>query len=240
MMSYLMKSYRGFLLDADNTLFDYDRAEREALDETLGETAPSVPREKALAAYRAINAGYWKRFEQGAITLAALKVERFADLVRELGVTGDARLISNAYLARLGSKAYFLPHARDLVVELSRRAALCLVTNGISQVQRGRLALSGIAPCFTAVLISEELGCAKPDLRFFQAACEALRLPPSELLCVGDNPDSDIAGARSAGIDACWYAPSGAAWPGPAHAPAWVIRDLEELMRFAPTVSPGA
>ena len=240
MMLYPMKSYRGFLLDADNTLFDYDKAEGEALDETLGETAPLVPREEALAAYRAINAGYWKRFEQGVVTLAALKVGRFADLVRQLGVSGDPRLISNDYLARLGSKAYFLPHARAVVEELSRRAALCLVTNGISRVQRGRLALSGIAPCFTAVLISEELGCAKPDLYFFNAACKALRLPPSELLCVGDNPDSDIAGAHAAGIDACWYAPSGAAWPGPAQAPAWVIRDLEELMRFAPAVFPGA
>jgi 2-haloacid dehalogenase len=240
MMFHQMKSYRGFLLDADNTLFDYDRAEGEALDETLGETAPSVPREESLAAYRAINAGYWKRFEQGAVTLDALKVERFSDLVRELGVSGDPQLISNAYLARLGSKAYFLPHARGVVEELSRRAALCLVTNGISQVQRDRLALSGIAPCFTAILISEELGCAKPDLRFFQAACKALQMPPSELLCVGDNPNSDIAGAHSAGIDACWYAPSGAAWRGPARAPAWVIRDLEELKRFAPAVFAGA
>ena len=235
-----MKSYRGFLLDADNTLFDYDRAEGEALDETLDETAPSVPREEALAAYRVINAGYWKRFEQGVVTLAALKVERFADLVRELGVSGDPHLISKAYLARLGSKAYFLPHARGVVEELSRRAALCLVTNGISRVQRGRLSLSGIAPCFTSILISEELGCAKPDLRFFEAACEALRMPPSELLCVGDNPDSDIAGARSAGIDACWYSPTGGAWPGPSQAPTWVIRDLEELMHFAPAVFPGA
>jgi 2-haloacid dehalogenase len=239
MMPHPMKSYRGFLLDADNTIFDYDKAEGEALDETLREAAPSVPRREALASYRRINDGYWKRFELGTVTLAALKVERFADLVRELGVSGDPRLISNDYLARLGRKAYFLPHARDVVEELSRRAALCLVTNGISQVQRGRLALSGIAPCFTAILISEELGCAKPDLRFFNAACEALRLPASELLCVGDNPDSDIGGAHAAGIDACWYAPSGAAWPREAQAPAWVIRDLEELLRFAPAVFPG-
>ncbi len=69
-----MKTYRGFLFDADNTLFDYDRAETEALDETLAHAAPSVPRGQRRDAYRAINAGYWKRFEQGALTLAALKV----------------------------------------------------------------------------------------------------------------------------------------------------------------------
>jgi 2-haloacid dehalogenase len=233
-MAFPMKTYRGFLFDADNTLFDYSRAETEALDETVAHAAPSVPRERARDAYRVINAGYWKRFEQGALTLAALKVGRFADLLRELGVEGDPPKLSDDYLTRLSHKAYFLPHARGVVRALSRRAALCLVTNGISMVQRGRLARSGVARCFSAVLISEELGMAKPDARFFQAACEALRLPPSELLCIGDSPVADVMGARAAGIDSCWYAPSGASWPGPAEAPDCIIRSLKEILKFAP------
>jgi YjjG family noncanonical pyrimidine nucleotidase len=232
-----MKIYRGFLLDADNTLFDYDRAETEALDETLAQGAPAVPRERARAAYRDINAGYWKGFEQGTVTLAALKVGRFSDLLKELCVAGDPSRLSDEYLSRLSRKAYFLPHAREVVRALSRRAKVCLVTNGISEVQRGRLALSGIAPCFSAVLISEELGVAKPDTRFFHAACEALRLPPSELLCIGDAPVADVMGARAAGIDACWYAPSGASWPGPMGAPDCIIRSLKEILKFAPGVS---
>jgi len=229
-----MKTYRGFLLDADNTLFNYDRAEREALDETLAQAAPLVPRERARAAYRTINAGYWKRFEQGATTLAALKVGRFEDLLKALDLEGDPSKLSDGYLARLAQKAYFLPHARAVVRALSRRADLCLVTNGISVVQRGRLALSGIESCFSAVLISEELGVAKPDTRFFQAACDALHLPPSDLLCVGDTPAADVLGARAAGIDACWYAPSGGSWPESAGQPDYVIRSLKELLKFAP------
>ena len=231
-----MKTYRGFLLDADNTLFNYDQAEEEALDETLAIAAPRVPQEKARASYRTINAGYWKRFEQGAVSLAALKVGRFADLLEDLDLDGDAAELSDGYLTRLSQKAYFLPHAREVVLTLSRRADLCLVTNGISLVQRGRLALSGIAGCFTAILISEELGVAKPDPRFFDAACKALRLPRTDLLCVGDTPAADILGARAAGIDTCWYAPSGAAWPLSAGAPAYVIRSLKELLKFAPEI----
>jgi 2-haloacid dehalogenase len=229
-----MKTYRGFLLDADNTLFDYDRAEREALDETLAQAAPLVPRETARAAYRNINAAYWRRFEQGAVTLADLKVGRFEDLLKDLDLEGDPSELSDGYLTRLSKKAYFLPHARSVVRALSRRADLCLVTNGISVVQRGRLSLSGIAGCFSAVLISEELGVAKPDARFFHAARAALRLPPSDLLCVGDTPAADVQGARAAGIDACWYAPSGAAWPETLAAPDYVIRSLKELLKFAP------
>jgi len=231
-----MKTYRGFLLDADNTLFDYDRGETEALDETLAQAAPRVPREKARASYRSINAAYWKRFEQGAVSLAALKVGRFADLLKDLDQEGDADILSDAYLTRLSQKAYFLPDASEVVRALSRRADLCLVTNGISRVQRGRLSLSGIADCFSAILISEELGVAKPDARFFEAACKALRLPPSDLLCVGDTPAADILGARAAGIDACWYAPSGSAWPLGAGAPDYTIRSLKELLKFAPEI----
>ena len=106
-----MKTYRGFLLDADNTLFDYDRGETEALDETLAQAVPHVPREKARASYRSINAGYWRRFEQGAVSLAALKVGRFADMLKDLGQEGDAAVLSDVYLTRLSQKAYFLPDA---------------------------------------------------------------------------------------------------------------------------------
>jgi 2-haloacid dehalogenase len=231
-----MKGYRGFLLDADNTIFDYDRAEAEALDETLAEAAPAAPRGEAKAAYRAINAGYWKRFEQGTISLDALKVGRFADLLSALSVAGDPNAVSAAYLGRLASKAYFLPNARETLDALSRRSLLCLVTNGIAMVQRGRLAAAGVEGCFAAIMISEELGFAKPDPRFFAAAAAALGLPPADLLCVGDSPASDVAGARAAGIDACWYAPGAPAWPGPGEPPLLVVRDLAELLAFAPTV----
>ena len=228
-----MKRYRGFLFDLDNTLLDYDTAGAEALDETIAEAAPSVPREEARAAYRVINAGYWKRFEQAEISREELKVGRFADLLSKLGIAGDAHAIGESYLLRLSRKAYFLPHAREVIESLARTAALCLVTNGFSIVQRGRIAAAGIEGFFTAILISEEMGFAKPDPRFFRAACAAIGLTPADLLCVGDNPVTDIGGALSAGIDACWYAPNGAEWPEADNHPTLVIGDLRELARFA-------
>jgi len=228
-----MKRYKGFLFDADNTLFDYDRAETEALTATLGEALPGVPREKALASYHQINDGFWRRFEQGAVTLEELKTGRFQALLESLGRDGDAAAVSSRYLAELSQRAYFLPHAREVIEHLSRTFPLALVTNGISVVQRGRMARSGIQDRFRALLISEELGFAKPDPRFFQAAVEAIAVPPGELLCVGDNPASDIDGARSAGIDACWYAPRRQPWPGPRQPPSMVISDLREILDLA-------
>jgi 2-haloacid dehalogenase len=232
-LNYRMKRYQGFLFDADNTLFDYDRAEWEALTATLGAALPGVPREKALASYHEINAGFWRRFEQGTVLLSELKAGRFQALLESLHCDGDADAISSRYLEELSRRAYFLPHAREVIEQLSRSFPLALVTNGIGMVQRGRMARSGIQDRFRALIISEELGIAKPDPRFFHAAVEALAVSPDKLLCVGDNPASDVEGARAAGIDACWYAPRGQTWPGPTEPPAFVISDLREILDLA-------
>jgi 2-haloacid dehalogenase len=225
-----MRNYEGVLLDADNTLFDYDRAEAEALQETLEDAAPDAPRAQAVEAYRKINAAYWKRFEAGEIDAAGLRTGRWSDLFHTLGLSGDAARTAADYTARLSRKAHLLPGASGVVAELARRARLALVTNGLSMVQRGRLSHSGLAGHFTAVVISEELGIAKPDPRFFQAAAAALGLDAAQLLCVGDNPAADVGGARAAGIDACWFSPAGAPWPGPGAAPACIVRELSELL----------
>jgi 2-haloacid dehalogenase len=229
-----MKAYRGFLLDADNTLLDYNRAEREAFLETVAPALPGVPPQAAHEAYGRINAEHWARFERQAITAEQLKLERFQALLDFFGLRANPAGLSAAYLSALSGKAFFLPHAREVLEELSRRATLCLITNGLTTVQRGRIRTSGMGRFFSAILISEELGIAKPDPRFFHQAAEAAGLPCSELLCVGDNPSADIGGARAAGIEGCWYNPGGAAWPGPGDPPERTIADLRELLPLAP------
>jgi YjjG family noncanonical pyrimidine nucleotidase len=237
MMAYRMRTFRGFLLDADNTLLDYDRAEREAFLEAAAPALAGVPPEEAHAAYSRINSEHWARFERGAITAGELKAGRFRVLLDSFGLRSDEAAVaalSARYLAALSGRAFFLPHAREVLEELSRRAVLCLITNGLTLVQKGRIRKAGIGPFFRAVLISEELGLAKPDPRFFLRAAEATGLPASELLCVGDNPSADIGGARAAGIAGCWYNPAGAPWPGPGDLPERVIGDLRELPELAP------
>jgi 2-haloacid dehalogenase len=226
--------FRGFLLDADNTIFDYDLAERDALAGALAE-AGVEPTPRVRDAYRAINDGLWRSFEQGLVTQEALKVERFHRLLAEQvpDSRADPALLSRRYLELLAAQVHLLPHAAEALADLAGRAALALVTNGIPEVQRGRLGRSGLEPHFRAVVISGEVGIAKPDPRFFHLAIRALGLGADEVLVVGDVPGTDIRGARSAGMASCWVAAAGASWPAGEPGPDYTIRDLRGLSALA-------
>jgi 2-haloacid dehalogenase len=233
--------FLGYLLDADNTLFDFDRAEREALAETLAAVCPAPPPPGVFAEYHRINAGLWKRFEQGEVDQAGLRVERFLLLFRSLGLAGDPRRAAELFVEALAGKPFLLPHARGVLEALARRAPLALLTNGLAAVQRGRIRGAGIGGLFGCIVISEEVGLAKPDPGIFLLAVEGLGLQAPEVLCVGDNAASDIRGARRAGLACCWLAPGSARYPPEEPPPDYRISDLRELLslRPVPTVRPG-
>jgi putative hydrolase of the HAD superfamily len=74
------------------------------------------------------------------------------------------------------------------------------VTNGIDRVQRSRLAASGLAPLFETVVTSQSCGFAKPDPRILHVALDAMGIAPRYALYVGDDPATDGAAARAAGV----------------------------------------
>ena len=108
-----MPRYEVVLFDADHTLFDFDRAEREALRQTLEEAGLPADGETE-ARYLSINRALWNRLDRGEVRREWLVVERFAALLRALGRTGDAAALNRAYLDHLGEGSYLLPGAQAL------------------------------------------------------------------------------------------------------------------------------
>jgi HAD superfamily hydrolase (TIGR01549 family) len=88
--------------------------------------------------------------------------------------------------------------------ELRGRYRLGVVTNGIDRVQRARLAASGLAPLFDTVVTSQGCGFAKPDPRILQVALDAMGVRPRQAVYVGDDPATDGAAARAAGVPFVW------------------------------------
>src|SRR5207245_11329665 len=70
---------------------------------------------------------------------------------------------------------------------------------------RQLLTSSGILGYFDSTLFSDEVGHGKPDRRIFVAAAKELGLPINEILQVGDNPQTDVRGAKQAGMKAVLF-----------------------------------
>lgn len=220
--------YDYLLFDADNTLFDFDRAEERALQATLeffGYPLDSDTREL----YRTINRVLWRRLDLGEISREALVVERFALFDRAMGGSRDAAALNRFYLDRLSEGAELLPGAEALCRSLAPRATLALVTNGVARAQRGRLARSALAGLFPYVFISEEVGWQKPQREFFSHVCSAMAIRDRRrAVVIGDNLVSDVQGGLQSGLDAVWFNPNGL--PNPTQVrPTWEARSFSAL-----------
>ncbi|MDX9759907.1 MAG: YjjG family noncanonical pyrimidine nucleotidase [Bacteroidota bacterium] len=214
-----MWKYRAIFFDADDTLFDYGAAEREAFVRTAEAFGLGARLEEAHAVYRVHNGNVWRELERGEITQDELKVERFRRVLRAMEVDeGPAAAMSPYYLDRLSEQTQLLPGAEDAVRAAGERHLLVLVTNGLTTVQRRRFAASPITRHFQRILISEELGVAKPDPAIFYPALEEFSLRPEDVLLVGDSTSSDMPAARNAGMDFCWINPGRDPVPAGLHA----------------------
>ena len=190
--------------------------------------------------YHEINEELWKQFEDGGTTQAELRARRFERLLQHLparrqasaNLRGDT--LSGYYLKALGGKGYLLPFARTVLSALSKAASVVLLTNGIAEVQRERLVAARIGQHFKDVIISGEVGLAKPDPRIFALGLERLEIPREEVLCVGDSPSSDIRGGHAAGLATCWVSGSADSYPADEPAPDYRISDLRQLIAFLP------
>jgi putative hydrolase of the HAD superfamily len=79
------------------------------------------------------------------------------------------------------------------------------------------------------VIISSDIGFAKPHERAFAAAVEALQVGKEEIVMVGDHPERDVVGAQDAGIPTViWVDRTGAGAP-PGFHPPHRVRHLGEL-----------
>lgn len=221
-------SYTWVLFDADGTLFDYDHAEQAAL-EALSSASGLATDQDLLATYRRINSELWKGLENGRVTSDEIKVERFRRLAVELGFETDPARLSADYLALLARQTRLLDGAERVLARLAGSRRLALITNGLAEVQRPRLRRSPIGHHFEHIVISEEVGFAKPDARIFEAALARMGSPPKEdVLMVGDNLLADILGAQGFGLATCWLNLGGHAARDGVE-PTYEIHDLTQL-----------
>ena len=199
-----MAKYNCIMMDIDNTLLDFDAAERKALLETLQQF--SLPcDEAAVSRYHEINSSLWGELNKGKIRRDKLVIERFDRFVKEIGAAAKATELNRAYTEHLAAHADVIPGAEEALQELAEVATMIAVSNGTESVERGRLKLSGFEKYFDDIFISEAVGVSKPNPKIFQMAMRKLGIEHSDkVLVVGDSLSADIQGGVNAGLDTCW------------------------------------
>lgn len=123
-------------------------------------------------------------------------------------------------------------HLHEVLDEIGKRGiTMGLVTNGTIYSQSRKITKLGISNYLKSVIISKAVGVKKPDPKIFYLALQELRLKPSETLAVGDNPSSDVLGARNAGLIPVWVT-GHFSWPKEYRPPEYQISDLKKLLRI--------
>lgn len=224
-----MAKYYCILFDADNTLLDFDAAERKALAETLIQYGIE-PSNETVERYRAINEGLWRQLEKGQIRREKLVNERFTRFLKEIGAAGNGAEMNRYYLNQLSTHPDLMPgNVLDVLHELAEVATMAIVTNGFDKVQSRRVKESGVAAFMEEVFVSERSESEKPNRKIFDTALRTLGVENRDhVLVVGDSLSSDIQGGINAGLDTCWLNRNHIENPGQV-CPTYEIDSLEQL-----------
>jgi putative hydrolase of the HAD superfamily len=155
----------------------------------------------------------WGGFEGDTPELTALRnwatayrVEVFA---KTLDLQGEecweaARFLSAEFAATRRARQRLMPGAGELLQVLAPSYRIALLTNGAPDLQREKIAATGLGHLFHAIAVSGEHGIGKPKPEIFHRLLGELGVEPSEAIMVGNSLERDIAGARNAGVRSIW------------------------------------
>ena len=199
-----------FLLDMDDTLFDFRRTEEINLTDTLGKFGIVADREVYLR-FHEINRELWQEFERGNISKEQIKLGRFERLFAEYGYSADIAAVSEKYFENFKEICIPIVGADAFLKRLSTLGRIYLVTNGNAEIQKRHIADAGFYPFIEKTFISDEIGFAKPSKEFAEHLKTNIEgFESGRAVWIGDSLTSDKTCAEIAGVDFILYAPDGA------------------------------
>lgn len=195
---------KAILLDVDNTLLDFNASAREAAILTARDFSVPLPKD-FFPVFKEINDKLWLKIEDGSLDKQGLHRMRWATIFASLGVDFDGVVFEEQFRQNMAFCAVPVEGAEELLTYLKAKYPLYVASNASAALQASRLRLAELDEFFTDKFLSEDIGVAKPDERFWAHCANALALSPSELIMIGDSPSADIKGAHAFGIKTIWY-----------------------------------
>ena len=197
--------FEYLLFDFDNTLVDFHGPSKVAFQQAFEEQDLEYD-ESVYSLYKKINGKIWDQFEKGEITTDDIRRERFKQLFEQLKIEGiDPVFFNSRYIHFVIENTVLYSGVEDLLISLKDKYKLAIVTNGLKEAQRARLDKVGISKYFDVIVVSDEIGFAKPDKGYFDFVHKEIgEIDKEKVLLIGDNPNSDILGAKDFGYKSCW------------------------------------
>ncbi|GEM_PF-470515 len=225
---------RAVIFDLEGTLLDGEQAHERALAEVfrvLVRFRPKLAEEELQRQW----AGSLRMNVHGRggrpASPQAIYAERFKTTLTWLGTEDDnlAVRLGRLYASLMLDRAVAYPDVRAVLPQLARKASLA-VTAGVSTATAQRqLEASGLAVHVPWVFGGEWAARPKPAPDLLKVALREMEVLPSEVLAVGDGPDTDVAAAKAAGVASVWLNRRRLRWPDDDGGPEFMIWTLEEL-----------
>jgi putative hydrolase of the HAD superfamily len=209
------KKYQHILFDLDHTLWDFEKSSNETLTEIyhhfkLGELGSTIHLDLFLTTFSKMNQELWRLYNRKEITQEQLRYGRFPKILAALDIYLEEEvniLMVDYYLKNLSSKPYLIPFAKEVLDYLQNKYELHIITNGFEEIQHLKLQSSDLQNYFGLVVTSSSAGVKKPEKRIFDFTVETLNTRHEHCIMIGDNLETDILGAKDAGIDHIYFNP---------------------------------
>jgi putative hydrolase of the HAD superfamily len=197
-------NYKCVFFDLDHTLWDYDTNAKETLHE-LYVTYDLPGRgiddfEKFFTTFKVVNVKLWDLYDRGVITSDIIRQERFKQILEPFNAFEHS-------LCETLTTDYLMPGTIDTLEYLADHYNLTIITNGFEEIQHMKLCAGKLQHYFDHVITSQKAGHRKPARQIFDYALKLNNIGSTEAIMIGDNPVTDIGGARNASIDAVLFNP---------------------------------
>lgn len=196
--------------DLDDTLWDTIGNSRKTLEELYDEYEINRFYPTFIEFYEVYynnTVSIWDQYSRGLIDKETLIRERFRFPFRQFSEMTDRKAdeMNRDFFKQVEKKTGLIDGAIDLLDYLHPKYKMHIISNGFSEIQDNKINNSGLGGYFEHVVLSDVIGVNKPHPKIYHYLLTTARVKPEEVIMIGDNIKTDIAGAQGVGIEQIWF-----------------------------------
>ena len=206
----LINNIKGIIFDADNTIVDHRDCERQALEflfKKIGEKYNTEYQE----VFRPLDRELWDNvaLNRATISKELIPEYRFKLFFNKICIPyNDYKKANELFQYGLEHSVALIEKADEVIEYLyNKNYMLFVATNGLVRLQKPRIINSNISKYISDIIVSEEVGLAKPNPIIFKTLLQNNNINSSEAIMIGDSLEKDIQGAKNANMKSIWYNP---------------------------------